>query len=415
MFEHILEMVESGQNIFLTGPGGCGKSWTINKLKDVLSKRMNISITSTTGVSSYLIKGQTIHSFSGIGVFNPKQDLLKKIKKNRATKRIVECDLLVIDEISMLGSIYLSALSKGFKLVRKNEKPFGGIQVIFTGDFYQLPPIQDDYAFESDIWKELNLKTILLEKVYRFTDELYSNMLARIRKGQHTPEDNVELFKRVKAFQELNMDDFEIQPTFISCKRIDVYEKNKEELDKNPNELVMYLSRDDGDITFLDIVAPKKLELKIGSQVMLTVNKNVEEGLVNGSRGVIIKLDSDMIAVKLMKGNIEIFERHEFIYEEDGKVIGKRLQFPFILSYCLTIHKIQGSTIDCAIMDIGNSIFENSMSYVALSRVKSLSGLYLKAYSPYKIQVNKKVEEFYKLVNLIYKVEFVIKCVIILF
>ena len=390
-------MVESGQNIFLTGPGGCGKSWTINKLKDVLSKRMNISITSTTGVSSYLIKGQTIHSFSGIGVFNPKQDLLKKIKKNRATKRIVECDLLVIDEISMLGSIYLSALSKGFKLVRKNEKPFGGIQVIFTGDFYQLPPIQDDYAFESDIWKELNLKTILLEKVYRFTDELYSNMLARIRKGQHTPEDNVELFKRVKAFQELNMDDFEIQPTFISCKRIDVYEKNKEELDKNPNELVMYLSRDDGDITFLDIVAPKKLELKIGSQVMLTVNKNVEEGLVNGSRGVIIKLDSDMIAVKLMKGNIEIFERHEFIYEEDGKVIGKRLQFPFILSYCLTIHKIQGSTIDCAIMDIGNSIFENSMSYVALSRVKSLSGLYLKAYSPYKIQVNKKVEDFYKL------------------
>ena len=397
MFEHILEMVESGQNIFLTGPGGCGKSWTINKLKDVLSKRMNISITSTTGVSSYLIKGQTIHSFSGIGVFNPKQDLLKKIKKNRATKRIIECDLLVIDEISMLGSIYLSALSKGFKLVRKNEKPFGGIQVIFTGDFYQLPPIQDDYAFESDIWKELNLKTILLEKVYRFTDELYSNMLARIRKGQHTPEDNVELFKRVKAFQELNMDDFEIQPTFISCKRIDVYEKNKEELDKNPNELVMYLSRDDGDITFLDIVAPKKLELKIGSQVMLTVNKNVEEGLVNGSRGVIIKLDSDMIAVKLMKGNIEIFERHEFIYEEDGKVIGKRLQFPFILSYCLTIHKIQGSTIDCAIMDIGNSIFENSMSYVALSRVKSLSGLYLKAYSPYKIQVNKKVEDFYKL------------------
>ena len=260
-----------------------------------------------------------------------------------------------------------------------------------------MPPIQDDYAFESDIWKELNLKTILLEKVYRFTDELYSNMLARIRKGQHTPEDNVELFKRVKAFQELNMDDFEIQPTFISCKRIDVYEKNKEELDKNPNELVMYLSRDDGDITFLDIVAPKKLELKIGSQVMLTVNKNVEEGLVNGSRGVIIKLDSDMIAVKLMKGNIEIFERHEFIYEEDGKVIGKRLQFPFILSYCLTIHKIQGSTIDCAIMDIGNSIFENSMSYVALSRVKSLSGLYLKAYSPYKIQVNKKVEDFYKL------------------
>jgi ATP-dependent DNA helicase PIF1 len=396
MFEHVLSLIQSGKNIFLTGPGGCGKSWTIEQLTKIYE---NISITSTTGVSSYLIGGQTIHSFSGIGVFNPKQDLLKKIKKNRAVKRITECKLLVIDEISMLGATYLLALDKAFKLVRKNQKPFGGIQVIFTGDFFQLPPIQDGYAFECDVWNELDLQTVLLEKVYRFTDEVYSTMLARIRKGEHLPEDNVELFKRVKAFQELDLDEFEIKPTFLSCKRIDVDEKNKEELDKNPNELVIYLSRDEGEITFLDLIAPKKIELKVGSQVMLTVNKNVEEGLVNGSRGVITSLESDIIYVKFMSGNTICFERHEFMFEEDGKVTGRRFQFPFILSYCLTIHKIQGSTIDCAVMDIGNSIFENSMSYVALSRVKSLSGLYLKAFSPYKIRVDPKVVEFYKNLN----------------
>jgi ATP-dependent DNA helicase PIF1 len=372
----------------------------INKLKE----HIDLTITSTTGVSSHLIKGQTIHSFSGIGVLHSKytlKDVIKKIKKNKdAKRRITECDLLVIDEISMLGATYLSVLSESFKLIRKNENVFGGIQVIMTGDFYQLPPIHDNYAFESETWKELELHTILLEKVYRFTDEVYSNMLSRIRKGEHLPEDNVELFKRVKEYKEQNIEEFEIQPTFLSCKKVDVFEKNKEELDKNKNEVVFYLSEDEykseSIVSCLDLLSPKKLELKVGAQVMLTVNKNVEEGLVNGSRGVIVELTSNEIYVKFLKGHTIPFERHLFQYEEEGKVLGTRFQFPFILAYCLTIHKIQGSTIDCAIIDIGNSIFENHMSYVALSRVKSLNGLYLKAFNPYKIKVDQKVEEFYK-------------------
>jgi len=396
-YKQLFDFIKEGKNIFMTGPGGSGKSWNINKLKEDLSD-INMCITSTTGVSSFQIKGQTIHSFSGIGIFNPKytlKDIVKKIKKNKAHKRIIECDLLVIDEISMLGSSFLSILSESFKMIRNNNKSFGGIQIIVTGDFYQLPPINDQYAFESDTWKELNLQTILLEKVYRFTDELYSNILARVRKAQHVPEDNVILFKRLSAYHELKYDLLDIQPTFLSSKRLDVDEKNKEELHKNPNELVIYLSQDTGDETILDMIAPKKLELKIGAQVMLTINHNVEEGLVNGSRGVIMKL-SDTVLVKFLNGNMVHFERHEFKYEEDKKVLGVRLQFPFILGYCLTIHKCQGLTIDCAVIDIGNSIFENHMSYVALSRVKSLSGLYLKAFNPYKIKVDERVVEFYK-------------------
>ena len=401
-FEQFFDLVQSKKNIFLTGPGGSGKSWMINKLKE----HFNFSITSTTGVSSYLIKGQTIHSFSGIGVLNPKhplKDIVKKIKKNKeAINRILECHLLVIDEISMLGGTYLTALSDSFKLIRKNENAFGGIQVIMTGDFYQLPPIHDIYSFESKTWIELDLQTIILEKVYRFTDEVYSEMLARIRKAKHLPEDNVKLFKRVKAYNDLDLESkqFEILPTFLSCKKVDVFEKNKEELDKNSNETIFYLSNDEythSDILpLLECLAPKKLELKVGAQVMLTVNINVEEGYVNGSRGVIIDCKSESLSVKFVKGEIMTFERHGFKYEEDGKVLGTRLQFPFILAYCLTIHKIQGSTIDCAIIDIGNSIFENHMSYVALSRVKSLDGLYIKSFNPYKIKVDQKVDDFYK-------------------
>jgi len=397
------DLVSQQKNIFLTGKAGTGKTYLINELKMQTDKQL--CLTSTTGISAYHIGGQTIHSFSGIGVIKTTfiKDIVKKIKKNKATKRIIDCEILVIDEISMLGKTYLTALSESFKVIRKNSKAFGGIQVILTGDFYQLPPINDDYAFESEAWTELNLHTILLEKVYRFTDELYSNILSRIRIGKHTFDDNIELFKRVKSFQELetktDADIFEIKPTFLSSKRIDVSQKNKEELIKNPNELVVYLSRDDckdpSILSLLDLISPKTLELKVGAQVMLTINKNVEEGLCNGARGVIVELSSDHLSVKFMNDTVIVFGRHDFKYEEDDKVIATRLQFPFILAYCLSIHKCQGSTLDCAVIDAGYSIFEKHMVYVALSRVKSLTGLYLTSFRPDRISIDPKVSQFY--------------------
>ena len=392
------DFVSQEKNIFLTGKAGTGKTYLINELKTKTDKK--IAVTSTTGLSSYHIEGQTIHSFSGIGVIRPNlsiKDVVKKIKKNKAQKRIIECELLVIDEISMLGKTYLSTLSESFKIIRKNSKPFGGIQVILTGDFFQLPPIDDGYAFESDTWKELELETVLLEKVYRFTDELYSDILSRIRIGKHIPNDNIELFKRVKAYQELSFDT-DILPTFLSSKRMDVNQKNKEELDKNPNELVIYPSidecKDPSLINVLDSISPKILELKVGAQVMLTVNYNVEEGLCNGARGMIVNLSSTHLSVKFMNQNVVLFERHEFKYQDEDTV-AIRSQFPFILAYCLTIHKCQGCTLDCAVIDAGYSIFGNHMLYVGLSRVKNLSGLYLKSFRPDRINVDPKVVDFY--------------------
>lgn len=404
--QELLSLISARQNVSILSQGGTGKSTLISAVKDELNE-ISFHVTSTTGVSAYLIRGSTIHSYSGIGVLRPTntlKDIITKIKKNKPAKlRIETTDVLVIDEISMLGGSYFEMLNECFKIIRKNPKPFGGICLIVTGDFYQLPPINDSYVFETTTWKEMNFRPIHLETVYRFTDDHYRDMLARIRKGEHTPKDNVDLYKRVKAFNELDVDAMEIKPTFLTSKRIDVDTENREELHKNPNELVIYKAFDDfvgkdekDTFDILGLVAPKNLELKVGAQVMLLVNINVEAGLVNGSRGVVVLLESEYVHVKFMSGETIPFEKHIFPFERDGKIIANRSQFPFCLAYALTIHKIQGSTLDLAIIDIGNSIFQSHMTYVALSRVRSLYGLYIKSFNPHRITVDQRVVEFYQ-------------------
>jgi ATP-dependent DNA helicase PIF1 len=410
-YDRIREYITSGHNIFLTGPGGVGKSYYINKLKEEMKD--NITITSTTGVSSFNLKAQTIHSFSGIGAFKRGErleDILKRLKKTKRLAstflKIEQCSLLVIDEISMLGQYFLEMIDKLFRKVRHIDQPLGGIQVIFTGDFLQLPPVSDEFCFKSEVWSELDLKTIYLTKMYRVSDPVYSKMLERIRMGKHNAEDNQILYKRFFAYKEYKEKEEKekenltsIQPTFLYSKKVNVHEKNMEELEKNPNEMLIFRSL----ITDKkpDIILNKTEELlylKIGAQVMLTVNLDCDNGLVNGSRGVITGYDTSeqSLAVKFLNGSELSFQRHEFVYEEDGKVLYKMIQFPFILAYALSIHKVQGCTLDYAIVDIGHSVFEASMSYVALSRVRSLEGLFLEAYQPYKIFCDKEALEFYE-------------------
>jgi ATP-dependent DNA helicase PIF1 len=406
--DELLSLISSHKNVSILSQGGTGKSTLINAIQKEIES--HFYVTSTTGVSAYLIRGSTIHSYSGIGVLRPSntiKDVVTKIKKNKQAKlRIENTEILVIDEISMLGGSYFDMLNACFKIIRKNNKPFGGMIVIVTGDFYQLSPINDTYVFETETWREMDFHNIKLETVYRFTDDLYRDMLARIRTAKHTPEDNVQLYKRVKAFNELDIDSMEIKPTFLTSKRIDVDEENREELRKNPNELVIYKAfdeykenekdKDKDTFDILSLVSSKNLELKVGAQVMLLININVEDGLTNGARGVVVKLESEYVHVKFMTGETIPFERHVFPFERDGKVIATRSQFPFCLAYALTIHKIQGSTLDLAFVDIGNSIFQAHMTYVALSRVRSLSGLYIKSFNPHRITVDQRVTDFYK-------------------
>lgn len=425
-YKNIKDSLLKGENIFLTGPGGVGKSYYINKLKEDFDlKELTITVTSTTGISSFNIKGQTIHSFSGIGVYREGENehsIIKKMKKfkifEKTLERVKNCDILVIDEVSMLGFKFLEMLNKILKLLRSNQKVMGGIQIIFTGDFLQLPPINDDFCFKSEVWKSLNLNIIYLTKMYRVNDEEYAKILERVRVGKHTEEDNVVLYKRHIAYKNMiNEESYdskndEIKPTFLYSKKVDVYEKNMEELKKNPNELLIFEPKISNvqsiNSTILKKIKDDKLYLKVGAQVMLSVNLDTEVGLVNGNRGVIIDYNSELgITVKFLNGVYVITPySYEYEYEYDDKddkdfnntKKNKYTveQYPLILAYALSIHKVQGCTLDYAIIDIGYSVFESSMSYVALSRVRNLNGLFLKAYQPSKIFCDRDALSFYE-------------------
>lgn len=233
VLDNILEKILEKRNIFLTGPGGCGKSYNILKIKEMFP---DIVLTSTTGVSAVNIGGVTIHSFSGLGVLkysDKLEDVLKKVKKSRHYQHLKSCKFLVIDEISMLGSQFLDTMNNVFKKIKNNTDPMGGIQIIFTGDFLQLPPIGDELCFKSQTWKELNLHTVYLKEMYRFTDQTYADMLNRIRVGDHTSDDNKEIYKRFFAYKKLEgIDNLIIKPSFLFGKKINVDEKNMEELSK---------------------------------------------------------------------------------------------------------------------------------------------------------------------------------------
>jgi len=426
-FAQLKEYLFQGHNVFLTGPGGVGKSYYINQLKKELE---SIVVTSTTGVSSFNLGAQTIHSFSGIGALKKTDTLetaMKRVRKTKSMDRIMQTTILVIDEISMLGLSYLEILDKVFQKVRGRSTTFGGIHVIFTGDFLQLPPVDDQFCFHSEVWEALEMKMIYLTKMYRVNDPVYTSILERVRVARHTPDDNRELYKRYFAYREMKEreetereknekneenddnknDDKEaekIRPTFLYSKKVNVQEKNMEELQKNPNDMLIFQPHYVPGKTEEDVKKTlTPLYLKVGAQVMLTVNMDCDNGLVNGSRGVIVAYENQELRVKFLNGSVLSFPRHEHVCEEDGKVLYKIIQFPFILAYALSIHKVQGSTLDFAVIDIGHSVFESSMSYVALSRVRNLDGLFLEAFQPHKIFCNKEALAFYEGLNTVEK------------
>ncbi len=419
MFDLITSLIDDEKNIFLTGSGGVGKSYYIHKINEKYHTTKSIYITSTTGVSAHYLKGQTIHSFSGLGAYKGTETneyLIKKVGKNKqAVQRIRQCEILVIDEISMMGKKMLEALDFVTRTFRRCNKPFGGMQLIFTGDFLQLPPVQDQFAFLSETWDTLDLQIIYLKKVYRFKDQVFAGILERVRMAKQTKEDVKILYTRVEAYKEWEKEmekkqeqpgDCRILPTFMYSRKVNVEQKNMEELDKNPNralsfpEVYSILKNKKHVVDHIQALEKenKMLTVKVGAQVMLNVNIDTDDGLVNGSRGVVTRHDADTktLFVRFLDGREMGFTQHPYVIEEEGEPMYQILQYPFVLAYALSIHKTQGATLDYAIMDLGFTVFENSMSYVALSRVRSLDGLFLKAFQPSRITCDKDALAFYE-------------------
>lgn len=427
------------QNVFITGPGGCGKSYCLHLIKaeaELLGLECNL--TSTTGVSAFNIKGTTIHRFSGIGIGDkPAEVIVTRVKKNKQQlKTIRSCSILIIDEISMLGDKTFQLIDRVLTTIRLGTKQkeftgkdlrtaplFGGLQIVFSGDFMQLPPVNEDYVFESPLFKQLNFTLFKMIYPYRYPDENHFALLSRVRLQQHTKDDITNLMARVKAYEQYKNGQniqTDIKPTRIYPLKKDVENINLMELDKLDDDMLAYECEDtitvkvhketglplvDPDavrnvdyIDFLEEIAPSEIYIKPSAQVILTKNLDVDCGLVNGARGIVVECAADYIRVKFLNNMVVNIAPIAYEYE-DEVVRACRWQYPLILGWATSIHKQQGSTLDYAIIDLGTSIFAPGQAYVALSRCKTVQGLFIVNLIPEKLRANEQALKFETYIN----------------
>jgi ATP-dependent DNA helicase PIF1 len=405
-----------GKNVFLTGPGGSGKYYLIKYFIDWYKEENHesddIFITSTTGLSSILINGITINRFSGIGTGNKDIETLYKkiIKMKNIKKRWINTKVLIIDEISMMNGDVFDKLEILAKKIRKIDEPFGGIQLILSGDFLQLPPIKSDtFCYEACSWDMVIEHIFYFDKIVRQDDVKLQNILNNIRVGIIT--DDVKELLDGRLNKELENHDG-IIPTLLFSKKSMVVNYNENELKKliDSGEIYyiyeseyIYDEQDRDNVDYLkDLLNSQyqiedKLIFSKYSQVMLTINLP-EDNLANGSRGIIIDFSKDenepYPIVLFLNGKSKKIKPYQYEIHESGNIFIKK-QLPLILSWAITIHKAQGMTLEFVKTDIGNSIFEYGQVYVVLSRVKNINSLSLINIDYSKIKANPKVLQYY--------------------
>ena len=431
-----LDEFNAGKNIFLTGPGGSGKTELIKRMvqaSEAMGKKYQVC--ALTGCAAILLncKAKTVHSWAGIGLAGGSiEEVVRKVIGNKFKIKVWKyVDILIIDEVSMMSLKLFEILDLIGRKVRKNPtKPFGGIQVVFSGDFYQLPPVGNDeissaFCFESDHWPGTFDTIVELKTIFRQTDQTYTTILNQIRVGKLYKSSLEHLSKHINK---VVPDGSLFKPTILLPKRKQVELINAEELlklgDVEQNKYTLTRSsvidlagandkykKDVASLSLYDVsesqqemeynylvnnaMADKEIILKKGSQVMCVVNIDMEspQPIVNGSQGVVVEFIGGLPVVQFNNGGKRTIAYHNWISENVPSVGVK--QIPLIHAWAITIHKAQGVSLDLAQIDAGSNIFECGQTYVALSRIKSMEGLYLTAFDPQKIKVNKKVQDFY--------------------
>ena len=417
--EEAYKAICQGKSILLSGEAGTGKTEVIKKFHRDFSKKRNIALTSTTGTSALLMGGTTIHSFLGIGLGKGSAGYIAsgiRGKKN-VTKRWNDLDILVIDEISMLDPELFDKLDKVGRMIRgaeashRKDLPWGGIQLVLSGDFLQLPVVgSDNFTFEAASWDASVTESFILEENVRQSGDVkWREILADIRLGIVTEEAITILKSRVNTDVSKNG----VIPTKLYSRNVDVDRVNDDALDilaaNNPDLVFSEYEMTAIKMTKKKIsdqvidsykgrcIAPETLQLCVGAQVMLLINK-LDLGLSNGSRGYVTRFtqETGLPVVKFTNGvEIEI-ERHDFrVNDSNGDVEFVLDQLPLKIAYALSIHKSQGITLDCVEVDI-RSCFCDGQAYVALSRVKNLDGLSIVGgFNPDSIRANEKCINYY--------------------
>jgi ATP-dependent DNA helicase PIF1 len=416
-FSHVLDELEAGHNLFITGKAGTGKSTLLQLFRRTTDRR--VAVLAPTGVAALNVGGQTIHSFFGFPpyLFNPQE--LKK--KKRFQQLFSQLDTLIIDEISMVRADLLDHIDYFLRLNLGNARPFGGLQLVFFGDLFQLPPVvssaaerqyfshtySSPYFFAAKVMQDFDFQAIELHKAYRQENKLFLRLLDAIRLNQ-AEADELELLnsRYLPGFQS------EKHYITLSARNITVDSINRRELEAIDLPARAYLASIQGDFPLSQYPTEAVLSLKQGARVMLLRNDPGRQ-FVNGSLGVIVALTDDVIKVQLededeRQGKIVeitrvVWEIIRYVFDKhqpeqlSTEVIGSFRQFPLRLAWAVTIHKAQGKTFDRVSVDLGGGAFEHGQTYVALSRCRSLEGVVLR--QPLRqrdILVDEQVVDYYQ-------------------
>ena len=422
-----LDFFKAGYNLFLTGPGGTGKTYLIRQMSYWANVQLKkVQVCALTGCAAALLecKAKTIHSWSGIGMANgTESEIVKRVVGKKYKKAALKAiDILIVDEVSMMSKKLFELLDRLLKVARRCfEKPFGGVQLVFVGDFYQLPPVGDtnepetcQFCFESELWKQTFEKSVELTQTYRHPDPVFAKVINQIRVGKIKRSGYDLLMSRVGVEVE-----GDIRPTVLMPIRRTVDAINRAEMSKlhgaekhtyaammnidaeartadkgrRPTEDLVEMEYDQ---IRRNLIADSTIDLCVGALVMCVANLDLESEtpIVNGSQGIIEAFEGEWPIVRFRNGTRRCITAHVW-QSENIPWLGVK-QIPLIHAWAMTIHKAQGGTLELAQIDAGKSIFESGQTYVALSRVKSLDGLCLTALEPTKIKVSKKVQKFYK-------------------
>lgn len=396
--QEALELLKCGNNVFLTGAAGSGKTYVMNEYIQYLYKHnVPVAVTASTGIAATHIGGQTIHSWSGIGIRDvvDEGELADLSEKSHIKRNWKRAKVLIIDEISMLHASQLEMVDMLGRMVLDREKPFGGLQVILSGDFFQLPPVSGNkevlFAYESNAWENGEFQICYLTEQFRQSDTELLTILNDIRTGQAGEKTRIPLRSRYNKDPES-----ELTPTRLFARNMNVDSVNEKALGEMEGEAVSFEMKTTGFKKVVDglkrsCLALETLRLKKGAEVMFI--KNDPEGeYVNGTRGIVETFDpyDGWPIVQTYEGERVLAEPVEWRLEENGAVRATLSQVPLRLAWAITIHKSQGMTLDVAEMDLSDA-FEPGMGYVALSRVRSLSGLKLLGLNDVALSVHPKV------------------------
>ncbi len=403
ILEALKTKFNEGKNILLTGQAGTGKTYTLNMFMNWLKEeKVHVGLAGSTGIAAINIGGTTIHRMFGINRASNIEDFVNLLKYEEGVRRVhakrvkelMEFDIIIIDEVSMVGSPLFELIDFVLRKATGSDEPFGGVQMMFTGDFLQLPPVVGKYAFESLIWEEARFSVIHLTKVHRQSDQEFLDVLSKVRLGVY--DDQVANFIDSKMHNKA----VPFEATKLYARNVSVDEENERMLDAVPGKERLYIAELTGDESSLNmltkgITALEDLRLKVGVKVMAL--KNGEDlTYVNGSIGTVLRMSSTSVVVEFENGEREAIEPWTWTANDSsGNKLASFTQIPLRPAYAITIHKSQGMTIDGDLIIDCNGIRSDGQFYVALSRIKDPSKLKITNFNRNSIKASSMAKSFY--------------------